>query len=182
LSRSRTVDSARRFLEFLKSRRALKSLGRREAGVKRILRGRPELRERERRVRNTLVILLIAVSGLVVVLLPLLPVTFSDDIALYVGCTLNCPAELFHSQSLPPGVVVSLRWADETGGSVMFTVSGPLNFHNVLLSQCSWFNTTSGDCTFLSLGGSYYFGARVSPGTSSNQEVNYTGTYLSPLI
>lgn len=121
---------------------------------------------------------LVAGTALAVAYLDLIPTTFS--VSAVTECdTTYCPAIPVTTHELPSEHNVSLRWSvasDDAApvGVVVFFPDGRE------IPQCLE-RGTAGACAFESTTGSYRFAAsNIDPGAS--QLVNFTGTYLVPLL
>ncbi len=122
--------------------------------------------------------ILVAGTGLAVVYLDVIPTSFS--VSAVTECdTTYCPAIPVTTHELPSEHNVTLRWsvASDDAAAVGVFVFSP---NGREIPQCLE-RGTSGSCAFESTAGSFRFAASdVDPGPS--QLVNFTGTYLVPLL
>ena len=144
--------------------------------------GFPRPRPRRRFLPWALIAIGIGVAVVFVVVLGnWITVSFSGQIDTpFVGCTYGC-LQTQHTESLPAGRNVTVNWADESGGHVGFVVLEPGPGYSPV-PHCSWIESSSGSCSFESLGGIYSFGAANSPGTTTGQLVDYSGSYLTSIL
>jgi hypothetical protein len=97
------------------------------------------------------------------------------------GGMIRAPCGLMGNVSIPPGVNVTVQWADLSGGTAGYwIVAENLGFYFGPIEVCGGYGPSLG-CHFISVGGVYEFGAGSFVG-EPNQTVSYTGTYYTSLL
>lgn len=109
-----------------------------------------------------------------------IPVSVSGTVTtIGVGCgNYGCDA-LIGLESFPAGQNVSVQWVDESGGAVDLRIYQPESVYPTLL-PCGGAGS-SGTCWFISVVGNYTFQASNAV-TEGRQVVNFTATYLGPIL
>lgn len=107
---------------------------------------------------------------------PVYPVTVSGTVFVPGNC-MYCPPSSWHYEYLPVGSTVSVQWYEQRGYTVTFSISTP--YGTLICSQTA----PSGDCTFISAGGSYGITPRapVNP-TEQAYYVNFSMNFDAPLF
>lgn len=96
--------------------------------------------------------------------------SFSGVVESPINCTgPSCPVELPGVSNLPPGVNVTVRWTDVSGGTAEFSIWSP--FQQVCVEKGA-----GGVCSFVSVGGNYTFSA-FNLTNQYAQQIDYNGTY-----
>ncbi len=139
---------------------------------------------RHRFWRRISVVTIIGVVGFLLVgYWPYVPVSISGQVWTddhYCPSGTYCTAAPNVTESLPAGPNVTLRWTDESGGIAEFDIWGPGWPLNGWVPQCSG-NSSSGECRFSSIGGTYVFHTEDS-GSEGPQLVDFTLSYSISLL
>jgi hypothetical protein len=126
------------------------------------------------------VVLLALVAALVVGFGSWIPVSYSGQLNSTGPCSSSCPPTPITSEAIPAGVNVAVRWAATSGGGLTFYIIGPGRPFELHAAACGSAGV-SGSCSFPSEGGWYGFGA-LSTGSQANQTVDFTWSYLVPIL
>jgi hypothetical protein len=108
------------------------------------------------------------------------PVSFSGTVTTSgIDCGYGCNV-IIVLHSFPARENVSVRWTDETSGTVTFRILAPSPGIGPLITQCEETGTTGG-CNFISALGNYTFQA-FALSSEGPQTVDFTATYLVALF